>query len=320
MRLFTILLLFFTMTIRAYPAPEHFITYDKSPSRGHLQGIAGNGKFIFRVFNYGIVKSDMTGKTLKTAECRRKKNQSLHAGSPCLVNDKLYVPCCFGSFNRDLNGKPSLNYIQVFDLDLNYIKSFHIPELQHGAGCITFADGRFFIAGGRPYQRAGNTIYEYDTNFRFIRKHELALTTYVGIQTLAFDGRDFLLGCYGNNGMSYKLSRDFKNISYYSFNSAIGLIPLSADKMLVSMQLGDHRAKFIDPEKYLLQKKYIDLDKNGIAFFEGRKFIDLSKLKRISRKYSNTVFVIRCSKLIPLECFIAAKQYFPVNHVIKITD
>lgn len=299
---------------------QNIINYTDIVNRGHLQGIAGDVKSIYRVFNHTIIKSDMNGKTLKIKDCKREKNRWFHAGSPCFVDGKLYVPCNSSGFNRDLNGRPSLNYIQVYDSELNYIKTFHIPELEHGAGCVTFADGKFFVSGGRPYQQYGNTIYEYDRNFKMQKKYDLNLTASLGIQTLAFDGSDFWLGCYGNGNISYKVSRDFKNISYYNFSSSIGMMVLGKNKMLISMPIGSNSAKIIDPEKYLLTKKYIDINEKCIGFFEGKEYIDLSALHRHIRTYNNTIFVVRCSRKIPFERWAAARQYIPTNSVIKIVD
>lgn len=318
---FALLLIVAGMISIVRAGDNNTIFYAEVPPDGHIQGMAGNDKFIYRVFSHHIIKSDMKGKTVKMVECHERGDSFFHAGGPCLVGDKLYVPVCRSSFNRDLNGKPSLNYIQVYDLDLNYIKSFHIPELQHGAGCITWADGHFFVSGGRRYQLPGNSIYEYDSNFKFIRRHDLNITTYVGVQTMAYDGKDFWLGCFGSIPKTFKVSRDFKNISYYTFACGVGMIIYGRNKMLINMPLGDNRAKYIDPEKHLLPKKYIDIDQNGIARFEGTEYVDLSALVRSSyKKHPGVLFVLRCSKKIPFSTWVAVRQYIPQRCVIKIVD
>ena len=301
-------------------ASEKLLTFTGTNPAGHVQGLASDGKVIFRAFDYGIIKSDMNGKFLKKADCKMLPGKSwMHAGSPCLADGKLYVPVNFGSFNRNLNGKPSLNYIQIFDLELNFISSFHVPEVEHGAGCITYANGRFFVSGGRAYQMSGNAVFEYDKNFKFIRKYDIDITSYVGVQTIAFDGKYFWLGCFGNRSMSYRLARDFKDITYYDFKSSFGLSPLPSGKMLICSTMDKDEAKIISPEKYILKKKYVDIDANGIATFEGQEYIDLSALVRVTSKHPDTVWVYRCSSKLSMECFAAVKMYLPARHVLKIT-
>ena len=319
MKFFALSLVFAVLFSNVLSASEKLITFTGTNPAGHVQGFASDGKVIFRAFDYGIIKSDMNGKFLKKADCPILPGKKwIHAGSPCLVDGKLYVPCNFSGFNRDLKGKPSLNYIQIFDMELNFIESFHVPEVEHGAGCITYANGRFFVSGGRSYQMSGNAVFEYDKNFKFIRKHDIDLTTFVGIQTIAFDGKYFWLGCFGNRSMSYKLSGDFKEITYYDFKSSFGLSPLPSGRMLIGQTMDKDEARIIEPEKYLLKKKYVDINSQGIATFEGVKYIDLSALLRLTSKHPDTVWVYRCARDISFECFAAVKMYLPARHVLKV--
>lgn len=66
-----------------------------------------------------------------------------------------------------------------------------VPELCHGAGGITYHDGRFIIVGGLPKDVNENYLYEYDEAFKFRTRHMLASGyTLMGIQTVASaDGR-----------------------------------------------------------------------------------------------------------------------------------
>ena len=111
--------------------------------RGHLQGIATDGRHVYWSFTRDLVKTDFDGKVLI------RRNFPRHMGDPCWYDGKLYVPFCGRGFNRRLEpGAPSRNYVLVFDADLNLLKRHHLPELEYGAGGIAGlaggGAGRFF--------------------------------------------------------------------------------------------------------------------------------------------------------------------------------
>ena len=313
-------LIFSFFCIFSLSGKEEFIQYSSIPANGHIQGLAGDGKFLYRVFNYHAVKSDLKGKTVKTVLLKRDWKKPFHAGDPCILGDKIYVPVSVSGFNRHLNGKTSLNYIQVYDLELNYIRTYSVPELEHGAGCITSDGKNFFVSGGRPYDTACNVIYEYDKEFKFRKAHKLNFTTYVGVQTLAFDGKDFWVGCFRAIPRTFRVSRDFRKIWYYNFNTSVGMIPLKDGRMIINMPMGDNRAKYVDPEKFRLQCKYIEYDMNCHAKLDGKVYTDLSVLYSRTRKFPGYLFILRFPEKFPFSKWVAVKQYIPNPHLIEIVE
>lgn len=195
---------------------------------GHLQGIATNGKAIYWVFTKDIVKTGLDGKVSAKATVPR------HGGAPCWHDGKLYVPVCQSGFNRKLKpGAVSKNYIYVFDADLKLLAKRHIPELEYGAGAVAVRDGHFFVAGGRPKGRSGNTVYEYDGNFKFVRGHEVAFDSLKGIQTIEFAFGKWYFGCYGTDRLTIEADADFRVLRRLRPNTSLGMIPLANNLVLV---------------------------------------------------------------------------------------
>ena len=206
---------------------------------GHLQGVALAGKSLYLSFTGSIARYDFDSKTLKTIQTpvfdgigeagaaskalRERYNiRRHHSGAPCFVDGKLYVAYSGSGFNMPLNGKYSYNYVYVFDSELNFIGRHHVPDLQYGAGAVTFANGKFYLAGGRPNGVSGNTIYEFDRNFKLQREILLPFNSRMGIQTLYHDGKYFWVGCYGDWGVTYQLDDQFKIKGVYNFDSSVG--------------------------------------------------------------------------------------------------
>jgi hypothetical protein len=73
-----------------------------------------------------------------------------------------------------------------------------VPELCHGAGGMTYRDGRFFVIGGLPPTHKDNYVYEYTPDFTFVKRHVLKSGwTNLGIQTVDFSNGKFFFGSYG---------------------------------------------------------------------------------------------------------------------------
>ena len=195
---------------------------------GHLQGIASDGQAIYWVFTRTIVKTGLDGKLLAKTTVPR------HGGDPCWHDGKLYVPVCSSGFNRKLKeGAVSKNYIYVFDANLKLLAKHHIPELEYGAGGIAAHDGHFFVVGGRPKGLAGNTVYEYDGNFKPVRRHEVAFDSLKGIQTINHASGKWYFGCYGTNGLTVETDENFRVLRRVRPNSSVGMIPLDNGLVLV---------------------------------------------------------------------------------------
>ena len=190
--------------------------------RGHLQGLATDGKSIYWVFSRDIVKTDFTGRVLA------KRSMPHHSGDPCWHDGKLYVPVCGSGFNRKPKpGAVSKNRVCVFDAELKPLAEHPIPELEYGAGGMAVHDGRFFIVGGRPKELPGNTVYEYDAEFKLVRRHELEFDSLKGIQTINRAFGKWYFGCYGTNGLTVETDGEFRVLRRLRPGTAVGMIPLA---------------------------------------------------------------------------------------------
>ena len=130
----------------------------------HAQGVASDGTHIYWIMSDCIVKTGVDGKVIKVVSV------TYHAGDPCWHNGRLYVPVCVSGFNKWLQERPSKNWVYVFDGDLNELAKHPVPEMEFGAGAIEFANGSFYLAGGRPKELPGNEVLVYNQQFRFQRR------------------------------------------------------------------------------------------------------------------------------------------------------
>ena len=288
---------------------------------GHLQGVAFDGKDkLYWVFNRHLVQTGTDGKLLNATMLKNEAGKLDHGGSPCYANGKIYVPYCGSGFNTELNGKPSYNFIQVYDeKDLSLVKSYSIPEVVYGAGAIVFADGSFFVAGGRPANMPGNTVYEYSPEFKLLKKHHLEFNSHLGIQSMTFDGKNFWFGCYSvRSGAAFRTGRDFKVKEYYNFQGAYGMVPLNNRKILLAVpdysRKASGRATVTDLGKTKLTVVRLELDKDGRIFYNGKELSHIQlpgKLKPFRRKH----IIISTPKELPAEKLVQVISI--ISHVIS---
>ena len=199
---------------------------------GHLQGLATDGGAIYWVFTRLVVKTDFGGRLLAKAKLPH------HGGDPCWHDGKLYIPLCGSGFNRKPKpGALSRNYVDVFDADLKQLKRYPIPELEYGAGGIAVRDGHFFVVGGRPKDLPGNTVYEYDGDFKLLRRHEVDFDSLKGIQTIDFAFGKWYFGCYGTKGMTIEMDENFRVLRKVRPGTAFGMIPLANDLVLIGQSV-----------------------------------------------------------------------------------
>ena len=157
----------------------------------HLQGVCTDGTSIWWSHTVELVRTDLKGKVLAHAKGLRS-----HHGDLCIVDGTLYVAVNHGQFNTE-NKADSWVYAYKGD-DLSFIKKWKVPELCHGAGGMTYRDGRFFVIGGLPPTHKDNYVYEYTPDFTFVKRHVLKSGwTNLGIQTVDFSNGKFFFGCYG---------------------------------------------------------------------------------------------------------------------------
>ena len=195
---------------------------------GHLQGIATNGTSIFWSFTVELVKTDMKGKIIGNVTVPK------HHGDLVYHDDKVYVAVNLGLFNQE-PGKAD-SWVYVYDADtLSLLSKHEVQEAVHGAGGITIHDGRFFVVGGLPDGYNENYVFEYDRNFKFVRRHVIKSGhTRLGIQTACFALGSFWFGCYGypDNDALLKVDAAFEQVEGLDTHTSVGIDFLSGNRFL----------------------------------------------------------------------------------------
>jgi hypothetical protein len=192
----------------------------------HLQGICTDGKAIYWSFTTTLVKTDLDGNLLK------KIPVVWHHGDLCFHDGKLYVAVNLGKFNDPKGNADS--WIYIYDAaTLKELARHEVQEVFHGAGGIGFRDGRFFVVGGLPDGVEENYVYEYDGQFRFVKKHVIESGhTYLGIQTATFAHDQWWFGCYGDPKILLVTDPHFQMKGRYEFNCSLGIEGLSDGRLL----------------------------------------------------------------------------------------
>lgn len=195
----------------------------------HLQGVCGDdGEALFWSFTTRLVKTDRAGKVLQQIEVGN------HHGDCCYLGGKVYVAVNFGRFNHPEGMADS--WVYVYDArDLKLLAKHHTPEVFHGAGGIASHDGKFLVVGGLPPGIEENYAYEYDRDFRFVKKHALPSgNTRMGIQTAAFADGHWWFGCYGSPATLLKADAKLEKVERFEFDCSLGIVPLGKERFLVA--------------------------------------------------------------------------------------
>ncbi len=197
--------------------------------RHHLQGICRNEKdAIYWSFTTALVKTDTNGKVLN------KVAVANHHGDLCHVDGKVYVAVNLGKFNDPNGNADSWAYVYNAD-DLSLLTKHETQEVFHGAGGIGFRNGHFFVVGGLPDAVDENYVYEYDSEFRFVKKHVIKSGhTHLGIQTAAFANGCWWFGCYGNPRMLLKTDESFGLLGKYVLDASLGIVGLPNGRLFVA--------------------------------------------------------------------------------------
>lgn len=204
----------------------------------HLQGVCTDEKeSIFWCFTTKLVKTDRTGKVTKQVDVAN------HHGDLCFHAGKVYVAVNLGKFNDPKGNADS--WVYVYDAgDLSCVEKHKTPEVFHGAGGIAVRDGKFLVVGGLPDGVTENYAYEYDGDFKFVKKHALASGhTHLGIQTAAFAGGQWWFGCYGRPKSDdapstppilLRADASFEKVERFEFDCSLGIVPIGDGKFLVA--------------------------------------------------------------------------------------
>lgn len=202
----------------------------------HLQGICAAGKSLYWSFTTTLVKTDMKGKVLENVAVAN------HHGDLCFHDGKLYVAVNLGKFNDPAGNAES--WVFVYDAEtLKELARHETPEVFHGAGGIGFRDGHYFVVGGLPDGVEENYVYEYDGEFRFVKKHIIRSGhTHLGIQTATFAHDRWWFGCYGEPQILLVTDTDFRMKGRYELDCSLGIEGLSGGRLLVgSGQCGKNK-------------------------------------------------------------------------------
>ncbi|WP_197440971.1 CIA30 family protein [Thalassoglobus neptunius] len=193
----------------------------------HLQGICNDEEAIYWSFTTTLVKTDMKGKFLK------KVSVANHHGDLCFHEGKLYVAVNLGKFNAPKGNADS--WVYVYDAaTLQELTRHETQEVFHGAGGIGYRDEQFFVVGGLPDGVAENYVYEYDSDFKFVKKHVIKSGhTHLGIQTATFAHDRWWFGCYGDPTVLLVTDPKFQMKGRYALDCSLGIVGMSGNRLLV---------------------------------------------------------------------------------------
>ena len=190
--------------------------------------MCSDGQAIYWCFTTELVKTDLEGKLLK------KLAVANHHGDLCCHDGKLYVAVNLGKFNAPAGAADS--WVYVYDAeDLKKLARHETQQAVHGAGGIGFRDGHFFVVGGLPEEVDENYVFEYDSEFKFLKRHVIPSGhTHLGIQTATFAHDRWWFGCYGTPQILLVTDQDFQMQGRYEFNCSLGIDGLPDGRLLVA--------------------------------------------------------------------------------------
>lgn len=221
---------------------------------GHLQGITTDYEnSLFWSHTTQLVKTDLIGTVLKVVDV------PTHHGDLQFYEGKIYVAVNLGKFNEEPGLADSWVYIYEPE-NLSLVEKYPVPEVVHGAGGIAIHNKQVMVVGGLPgngkYNQ--NFVYEYDLNFNFKKRHELAGGfTYKGIQTASYFNNYWYFACYGNTGKGFiprvlKVKQTNENemefVQSFDIDLSYGMIGLKDEEFISSNRTLDGWAgKFVLP-------------------------------------------------------------------------
>jgi len=222
-------ILLVTTAVRAAEPPAFEAIECEGTYKQHLQGVCTDDKeSIFWCFTSKLVKTDRTGKIQQQFDVQS------HHGDLCFHDGKLFVAVNFGQFNRADGNADSWVYVYGAH-DLSLVARHSVPEVFYGAGGIAYHGGKFIVVGGLPPGFEENYAYEYDPNFKFVKKHLLKSGyTLKGIQTAAYADGHWWFGCYGKPPILLQADEAFQKVERYEFDCSLGIMPVSAGKFRIA--------------------------------------------------------------------------------------
>lgn len=192
----------------------------------HLQGVCVDNDAIYWCFTTTLVKTGADGKLLARTPVAN------HHGDLCYDDAKIYVAVNLGKFNDPQGNADSWVYVYNAN-DLSLVSKHETQEAFHGAGGIGVCNGRFFVVGGLPDGVQENYVYEYDGEFKFLKKHAIhSGHTDLGIQTATFANDRWWFGCYGTPKILLVTDARFALQGRYEYDCSLGLVGLPDGRFL----------------------------------------------------------------------------------------
>lgn len=208
---------------------------------GHLQGIATDDDWnVYWSFTVELVKTTNRGRLLRSVQVPN------HHGDLTVADGKVYVAVNLGKFNQEPGQADS--WIYVYDAgDLELIAKHPVQEVVHGAGGIGFRGGSFYVVGGLPPGYTENYVYEYDGEFKFLKRHAVSSGyTRMGIQTACFFADSWWFGCYESSKGLLEVTTDFKMVDRHDPNYSVGIAPWTNGACLRGVsERSDGRSKWV---------------------------------------------------------------------------
>ena len=126
--------------------------------------------------------------------------------------------------------------LSVYDADsLKELSKHETQEVFHGAGGIGYRNNRFFVVGGLPDSVQENYVYEYDQQFKFLKKHIIKSGhTHLGIQTATYAHNRWWFGCYGSPQVLLVTDSDFNMKGRYEIDCSLGVEGMTKGRLLIA--------------------------------------------------------------------------------------
>ena len=189
---------------------------------GHIQGACCSGKAIYLSHQLGICKIGWDGKLIRSVEA------PAHLGDTASADGKIYGAFVIRSKTMRKDGKKGL--VRVWDEDLNALREAWFDEALDG---ITVIGDTVYVGVDKwgHSKHDGCCIKRLTTDLTDLGNVDLDLgyQIHYGVQTMATDGKDLFLGCYGGTS---RVSKDLKTATKVKLACSEGfdLVPKSISK------------------------------------------------------------------------------------------
>lgn len=221
---------------------------------GHIQGMACSERAIYLSHKLGIEKIGWDGKWIK------------HVDAPSHLGDIFYDRGkIYGAFVLSgVKGGADQGMVRIWDEDLNAIGE---KRLKTGIDGIAVLNGIIYYSpdpdGVKPHDGCHIGRLDMKLNELASVKLDLGYRIQYGVQTMATDGKDIFLVCYGapqnegnpNRYNTTRMSAEMKPLENYRFGGSEGLalVPKSISKrddpvfMMVCALGGNMQGWYRDP-------------------------------------------------------------------------